>query len=485
MKSSGQHTVAVNGPSGSNATVTESFAISTNQTTTSVLASPASAVIGQTVDLTASVSAASVGAGTPGGDVEFFDGSTPMAGCGGQNGTAVGASGTAECPVSYSAAGTHEISASYIPNGSFAGSVSSPLGLVISPRVAHVTALSVSGSPTTYGSETNLTFSATVNASDSDPFPAGDSLTIALGTSTICTMTLTPEAGAVPNSGSGKCSPTSNTVLTAGTSELSGTFNASGADPSFEATTPGTVQVVVAQATPKVSWPTPAPITFGTRLSSAQLDASASVPGSFVYNPPAGTVLQPGTQTLNATFTPTNSTDYAPVAASTTISVGFTQPCITGAYNSSLTVAKGQVVCIGAGGKVKGSVSVASGGALYVNGGSITGSVSSAGALAITFCGATFGGSVSVSNNSGPVTLGGSGCAGNTIGGSVSITSSSGVVSLQNNHITGSLLVSTNSGGVGVTGNTITGSASLTNNSGGFVYSGNTVHGSVQISGNS
>jgi Bacterial Ig-like domain (group 3) len=482
---SGQHTVTVNGPSGSNATATESFAISTNQTTTALSASPTSAVIGQTVDLTASVGAASSGAGAPGGEVEFFDGSTPIAACGGQSGLVIGAKGTAQCPVNYNSAGTHEISASYLPNGSFAGSASNPLGLVISPRLAKVTALSVSGSPAKYGSETNLAFSATVTASDSDPFPGGDALTIAVGTTTICTMTLTPGTGGASNSGLGECSPTSNTVLIAGTSELSGTFNATGADPSFEATAPGTVQVVVGQAPPTVSWPTPTPITFGTKLSSAQLDATASLPGSFAYNPPAGTVLQPGTQTLNATFTPSNSTDYASGTASTTISVGFTQPCITSSYNSSLIVAKGQVVCIGSGGKVNGSVSVASGGALYVNGGSITGSVSSSGALAITFCGTALSGSVSISNTSGPVTIGGAGCAGNTVGGSMALAGNSGTISLQNNHITGSLAVASNTGGVSVTGNTITGSASLTNNSGAFTYSGNTVRGSVVISGNS
>ena len=484
VTSGGQHTITVNGPSGGTATATTSFAISMNQTTVSLFASPASAVIGQAVDLTASVSAASSGVGAPGGNVEFFDGATPIAACGGQNGTALGASGTAECPISYSSAGAHQIIASYLPNGNFAGSTSSPLGIDVAPRSARVTALAVSG-PTTYGSETNLTFSATVTATDGDPFPATDTLTVALANTTICTMTLTPGTGNASNSGSGKCSPASNTVLSAGTSNVTGTFNATGADSNFEATAPGTVQVVVHQATPTVSWPTPAPITFGTRLGSAQLDATASVPGTFTYNPPAGTVLQAGTQTLKATFTPTDLTDYSSVPASTTITVGFTQACITAAYNSSLTVAKGQVVCIGNGGKVNGSVTVASGGALYVSGGSITGSVSSSGALAVTFCAATLSGSLSSSSTSGPVTIGGSGCGGNTIGGSVSVSNNSGAVVLENNHVTGSLSVSKNTGGVTVTGNTIAGSASLTNNSGGFVYSGNTVHGSVQISGNS
>ncbi len=483
VASSGQHTITVNGPTGGTATATASFAISMNQTTVVLSANPASAVIGQPVDLTASVSAASPGVGAPGGNVEFFDGATPIPACEAQNVTVSGASSTAQCAVVYGSAGPHQITASYLPNSNFAGSTSSPLGLNVIPRSARVTTLAVSG-PTTYGSETNLTFSATVAATDGDPFPAADTLTVALANTTICTMTLTPGTGSASDSGSGKCSPTSNTVLMAGTSNVTGTFNPTGGDPSFQATSPATLQVVVHQATPTVSWPAPAPITFGTRLGSAQLDATASVPGTFTYNPPAGTVLQPGTQTLRATFAPADSTDYSTVPASTTITVGFTQACITGSYNGSLTVAKGQVVCIGNGGTVKGSVAVAAGGALYINGGSIAGSVSSSAALAVTFCAATITASLSLSNTSGPVTIGGTGCGGNTIGGGVSVSNSSGAVALENNHIAGSLSVSSNTGGVTVTGNTITGSASLTKNSGGFTYSGNTVHGSVQISGN-
>ena len=43
--------------------------------------------------------------------------------------------------------------------------------------------------------------------------------------------------------------------------------------------------------TPTISWPTPSPIANTTPLTSTQLDATASVPGRFVYTPAAGTVL--------------------------------------------------------------------------------------------------------------------------------------------------------------------------------------------------
>lgn len=72
----------------------------------------------------------------------------------------------------------------------------------------------------------------------------------------------------------------------------------------------------------QVAWPTPAPITSGTALSSTQLDATANVPGTFVYTPAAGTVLAAGVQTLSVTFTPTDSSEYSPVTATVKLIVG-------------------------------------------------------------------------------------------------------------------------------------------------------------------
>jgi hypothetical protein len=80
--------------------------------------------------------------------------------------------------------------------------------------------------------------------------------------------------------------------------------------------------LVIHQATPAITWPSPADITAGTPLGSAQLDATASVQGTFSYNPAAGKVLNPGQgQTLAVTFTPTDRTDYAMASGSTLINV--------------------------------------------------------------------------------------------------------------------------------------------------------------------
>jgi hypothetical protein len=60
----------------------------------------------------------------------------------------------------------------------------------------------------------------------------------------------------------------------------------------------------------------------GTALSSAQLDATASVAGTFVYSPAAGTVMNTaGTQNLSVTFTPGDSADYNQATANVSLTV--------------------------------------------------------------------------------------------------------------------------------------------------------------------
>ena len=92
------------------------------------------------------------------------------------------------------------------------------------------------------------------------------------------------------------------------------------------------------KATPTVTWANPADITYGTSLGTAQLDATASVPGAFTYTPATGTVLSAGQgQTLSATFTPFDSVDYNTVTATTTINVLKATPTITWANPADIT----------------------------------------------------------------------------------------------------------------------------------------------------
>ncbi|HLV87510.1 MAG TPA: choice-of-anchor D domain-containing protein [Candidatus Sulfotelmatobacter sp.] len=92
-----------------------------------------------------------------------------------------------------------------------------------------------------------------------------------------------------------------------------------------------TVQLtgVAQQSTPTISWATPAAISYGTPLSIAQLNATASVPGTFVYTPAAGTILGAGTQTLAVTFKPTDSVDYTTATATVILTVSRATPSVT------------------------------------------------------------------------------------------------------------------------------------------------------------
>jgi hypothetical protein len=59
-------------------------------------------------------------------------------------------------------------------------------------------------------------------------------------------------------------------------------------------TATATVAITVTKATPTITWATPADLVYGTALSGTQLNATASVAGTFVYSPAAGTVLNAG-----------------------------------------------------------------------------------------------------------------------------------------------------------------------------------------------
>ena len=75
------------------------------------------------------------------------------------------------------------------------------------------------------------------------------------------------------------------------------------------------------KTTPTITWNNPADIISGTLLSSTQLNAVASVPGTFVYTPLSGTTMNAGTQTLSVVFTPTDTVNYNTATKTVTINV--------------------------------------------------------------------------------------------------------------------------------------------------------------------
>jgi len=102
-----------------------------------------------------------------------------------------------------------------------------------------------------------------------------------------------------------------NGIATLSTSELSPGVHSVIADylgtPNFVRTATSLQPEQIINTRPVIAWPTPADIIYGTALGPNELNASSSVPGTYVYNPPAGTILAAGAnQVLAVTFTPSD-----------------------------------------------------------------------------------------------------------------------------------------------------------------------------------
>lgn len=90
--------------------------------------------------------------------------------------------------------------------------------------------------------------------------------------------------------------------------------------------------------TPTITWNNPADITYGTTLSAVQLNATASVPGSFSYTPAAGTLLNTVLgQTLKVSFTPADSATYNSTTKTVLINVLKATPVITWTRPADIT----------------------------------------------------------------------------------------------------------------------------------------------------
>ena len=217
-----------------------------------------------------------------------------------------------------------------------------PAGLSLSPAGV------LSGTPSSAG-----TFNFTVTATDSSvngAYTTGEGYTFTVNHGQPV-LTWNPPApisygtllGAVQLDATASVPGTFNytpgfgTLLHPGQQTLSVTFTPS--DTTDYTTAQDSTTITVNGGSATVTWPTPSPITYGTPLSSTQLDATASVPGTFSYSPPAGTVLHAGNgQTLSVTFTPTDGMDYSPVNQSVSINVTKATPSITWSNPADIVV---------------------------------------------------------------------------------------------------------------------------------------------------
>lgn len=137
--------------------------------------------------------------------------------------------------------------------------------------------------------------------------------------------------------GSFTYSPAAGTVLGAGTRSLSVSF-APNDTANYLATTASN-SIVVQKATPAISWPAPAAITYGAALSATQLNATAGIAGTFTYSPATGTILGAGTRTLSVTFTPADTANYNSVTVNNTLTVQKASP--TGSWPAPAAIVYG------------------------------------------------------------------------------------------------------------------------------------------------
>jgi hypothetical protein len=273
--------------------VSETFTLQVNATTPTltVATSGSPSTYGNAVTFTATISSG------PTGTVTFYDGNnTVSVGTGTINGT------TATLTTSSLNAGSHTITASWPGNSNYGAVTSAAITQLVNKAAPAVS----------WSAPAAITYNTALSATQLD------------ATSTVAgVFTYSPGAG---------------TVLTAGTQALSATFTP--LDSADFTSASATVSLTVNKATPSITWAASAPITYGTALSGVELDASASVAGSFTYSPAAGTVLAAGSHTLTATLTPADTIDYSTATASVPLTVNAvtpTTPAITWTTPAAIT----------------------------------------------------------------------------------------------------------------------------------------------------
>ncbi|MEA2240161.1 MAG: hypothetical protein QOC81_4885 [Thermoanaerobaculia bacterium] len=184
------------------------------------------------------------------------------------------------------------------------------------------TALTVSATAATFGGSTTLHATLSANgapvagesiAFSIDGASAGSAFTVADGTASIAA---------------------SVTGLATGTHNASAQF---AGDTTYGLSSASSSLQILPQPV-QITWLTPAPIVYGTPLGSAQLAAAATVSGTFVYTPAAGTILGGGAnQQLTVTFTPVDTVNYMAATASVAMTVIKAAQTITWATPDDIT----------------------------------------------------------------------------------------------------------------------------------------------------
>jgi hypothetical protein len=247
-----------------------------------------------------------------------YDGGAPVT-------VPMNASGHSLFTITLPVVGTHTVIVSYPAQGNYLGYTLPPNVFTVTPAQVHIAI-----NPSAWYAPAGTVITLTVPLlSDSAGAP------IKIGT--VSFYDGTTLLGTVAVDATGKAG-ISTGALSTGYHTITAKYSGGG---NFA---PATGSAVIQIGGSILSWATPAAITYGTPLSSTQLNATATVPGTFVYAPVAGTKPAVGPQTLKITFTPTDTKNYVVQTATVPLTVNqapqtitFTTP-LSGQVNAKITL---------------------------------------------------------------------------------------------------------------------------------------------------
>ena len=294
--------------------------VNTASTTTTVLSSSNPATYGTSPVLTATVTCAASGCGTPTGTVTFKNGAVAISTC--TNVTL--SSGSATCTLSTPNVGSYSLTAAYTPTTNYGSSTSGTLTQVVN-TASTTTTVSSAPNPNAYGTSALLTATVSCSASGCGT-PTGTvtfknngtnitgcvSVTVTSGTAT-CTLSglnggtysISAAYTATTNYGSS----TSATITQSVTAASTTTALTSSANPS----TYNSSVTLTATVTPTSGAPAVGTVTFYDTTTSL---GTATLNGSGVATL-ATAALTIGPHSLSAVFTPTNANNFGSSTSNT------------------------------------------------------------------------------------------------------------------------------------------------------------------------
>lgn len=232
--------------------------------------------------------------------------------------------GTIANPVPNITAGNWALTANYSGDTDDAAATGNTVNFTVQQDKPSITIVSPTASTYNYGTAIHVYAKVSnYGLSPSDPSAPTGTVTFTItNTTTKAVSSLGSYALSGLSTGVSQTSTATYIQPVAGNYSIVATYNGDTADaPVTSAVTYYSVVPVV----PTLTWPTPAWVYVGTKLSSTQLNAVASALGStlqgtYVYTPPAGTVMSTaGTFPLKVVFTPNDNVDFT--TATTTVNI--------------------------------------------------------------------------------------------------------------------------------------------------------------------